>query len=98
MTPLLAQILFIGACGIVLYRAEPAINRMSAATPRLIRAAFCLLASSAGGGIAMTILGVTPDWLTVLFAAGIAALLFCERRITALTRVRPQPEKGARHA
>lgn len=95
-----AQVLLLLACLLIIYRAEPALNRMGEDTPLSLRVAFLLLSVSAAGGILYTLIGHIPDWLTVLFAVGAAALLFCERRIKVLTRCRfKQPKgKGPRHA
>lgn len=96
----LAQILLVAACLVIICRAEPALNRMGETTPLLIRIAFHLLALCAASGILYTLTGKVPDWLTVLFAIAAAALLFCERRIKVLTRIRSNPHqnKGAPHA
>lgn len=100
MAPLAAQTLFVIACLLIVWRAEPANNRMSRATPLLIRIAFNLLIAGAVACVLDTLLGSVPRWQTVLLAWGVAALLFCERRIMVLTRIRSTPpqDKGPHHA
>lgn len=97
---LAAQAVFLLACLIILFRTEPVINRMGENTPPLIRIAFLLLVIGSASGVLFTLLGQVPDWLTIIFALGVAALLFCERRIRVLTRIRPKPpqNKGISHA
>lgn len=100
MPDLLAQILFLLACAAILVRAEPANASMSEQTPLLIRVSFNLLAAGALGGIFYTLGGAVPHWIGVLLALGIAVLLLCDRRVRALTGIRPlnPKDKGPRHA
>lgn len=98
--PLAAQTLFVIACLLIVWRADTANKRMSRATPLLIRIAFNLLFSGAIACALDTLLGGAPPWQTVLLAWGIAALLFCERRVMVLTRIRSTPpqDKDPHHA
>lgn len=101
MTPdLVAQILFVIVCLAILIRAEPANARMSKQSPRLIRIAFNLINSSALAGILYTASGSIPHWTIIVMACGIAVLLLCDRRVRALTGIRPinHKDNGARHA
>jgi ammonia channel protein AmtB len=93
---LFAQILGFVLCAAILARAEPAINRMGRDTPRLVRIAFVLLAVGAVAGIFAIAAGAVPEWHALILAAGIAALLLCERRLRILTRT-PSVDKGVRH-
>ncbi|MDT3735565.1 MAG: hypothetical protein ROZ00_05020 [Denitratisoma sp.] len=95
---LFAQLLGLALCTIILARAEPAINRMSRDTPRLVRLAFILLAGGAVAGIFAIASGAVPEWHVLMLAAGIAALLVCERRLRILTRAPTNLDKGAHHA
>ena len=83
---LLAQILSIAACVIIIWRTEPALNRMSRCTPLLVRLAFWLIVVASASAIVMIALGDVPPWPSVLGVLGTAALLFCERRLRYLTR------------
>lgn len=81
--------------GVMLWRAEPALNRMSRCTPFLVRLAFLLIAVGALALGLSVLSGRVPDVQTVLIAAGVAALLVCERRLRVLLpRSRPP---GVRH-
>ena len=97
---LIFQALFLIACLVVLFRAEPATNLMTRKTPRPIRVSFNCLASAALGGILYTLGGTVPHWLAVLLAIGIAALLICDRRVRVLTGIRSinPKDKGPSHA
>ena len=81
-------------CLIIIVRTEPAINRMSCRTITLVRLSFVLLAGSAVGAILSIFGGAVPAPSFLLLAAGIAALLFCDRRIRFLTRA----QKGIKNA
>lgn len=91
MTTLL-QIIVVIASVVVLVRAEPALNRMNRGTPILVRLAFMLLTLGAVANILFVLAGRTPSWSTAIMLAGIAALLFCERRLRLLYP--PQQRRG----
>lgn len=98
VTDSFAQVIGIILCLIILVRAEPALNRMGGrAPPRLVRLAFALLATGGVAGIVGIVAGQVPDVSSLILAAGTAALIFCERRIRLLTRIRT-PRKGHNHA
>lgn len=78
---------------LILWRAEPALARMGAATHWMIRYAMLLLAGGALGIILTIFAGARVDFPTLLVLAGIAMLLVCERRLRYLLN-RP----GGQHA
>lgn len=80
---------------LILWRAEPALSRMSGSTHWMIRYAMLLLAGGALGIIFGIYGGATIDFPTLLILAGIALLLICERRLRFLVRHR---HPGDRHA
>lgn len=84
MTTLLLQAIVLMAAIIIVVRAEPALNRMSRCTPFLIRSSFHLLALGAVAEIVFILSGDVPSWPTAITSAGVAALLFCERRLRLL--------------
>jgi hypothetical protein len=79
---------------LILWRAEPALARMSAHTDWMIRYAMLLLAGGALAVVFAVLGGRQIDGGTLLILAGIALLLICERRLRYLVRPRP----GDRHA
>lgn len=76
---MMLQIIALIAGGIILWRSEPALNRMGPGTPTLIRLAFLLLTLGAIALVIYVLAGNIPDSATVLLTAGLAMLLFCER-------------------
>lgn len=95
-TPLASLILNLAAiacAALILFRAEPALARMSSGTQTLIRYAMLLLAGGALAIILTILSGASVDLPTLLLLAGIALLLICERRLRYLI-TRP----GDRHA
>lgn len=73
------------AAAVVLARAEPALNRMTARTPQLVRIALVLLVAGAAAKLgAILLLGAVPSAPEALTAAGLALLLLCERRLRVL--------------
>lgn len=90
MTPLLLTVLSACACAIIIWRAEPALNRMSPATPLPVRMAMWLLLVGAAAQLLAITLGATTPWPTVVLELGVASLLYCERRLHLLIpRSRP---------
>lgn len=81
---LLSITLMVIACGVILWRVEPAINRMRRSTPWLIKLAFLLLAAGALFGLAYLCTGRKPSIPELLLAGGVAALMLCERRMRVL--------------
>lgn len=81
LSDLLAQGLTLIACGVIVWRVEPALNRMSRCTSLLINTSFWLLLGSALFGAYGVLSGSVPAWPGVALAVGVALLLICERRI-----------------
>lgn len=84
MTPLLLSITSAAACAVILWRAEPALNRMTADTPAPVRVSMWLLTVGAAAQLLALALGAVPQWPTVLLELGVACLLYCERRLRVL--------------
>ncbi len=84
MITLLLQAIVLMAASIVVVRAEPALNRMSKSTPFLVRVSFHMLTLGAIAEIVFVLAGGIPAWQSAITTAGIAALLFCERRMRIL--------------
>lgn len=81
---LLLKAIVLVAAAVIVVRAEPALNRMSKTTPFLVRVSFHLLTLGAVAEIVFVLTGGTPAWQSAITTAGIAALLFCERRMRIL--------------
>lgn len=90
MTTLLLQSIVLVAAVIIVWRAEPALNRMSPCTPFLIRVSFHLLTLGAVAEIVFILSGDVPSWPTAITTVGVAALLICERRLRLLC---PSPRR-----
>lgn len=84
MIPMLLTLLALLACIIILWRAEPALARMTPATPFTIRLAMWLLVVGAAAQLLALAMGITPQWPTVVLELGVACLLYCERRLRVL--------------
>lgn len=84
MTPLLLQAIVLAAALVIVVRSEPALNRMSQCTPFLIRVSFHLLTVGAIAEIVFILAGYVPSWPTAITSVGVAALLFCDRRLRLL--------------
>jgi hypothetical protein len=94
--PSLINVAAFGFALLILWRAEPALARMVGGTHWMVRYAMLLLAGGALGLLAGIYYGfVTVDFFTLLVLAGIALLLFCDRRLKVLVRHR---HPGDRHA
>lgn len=91
MTTLLLQAIVLVAAVVIIVRAEPALNRMSRCTPFLIRSSFHLLTLGAVAEIVWLVAGDVPSWPTAITLVGVAALLFCERRLRLLC---PPPRRN----
>lgn len=81
MTPLLLSLASAAACAVILWRAEPALNRMSPATSTTVRVAMWLLTVGAAAQLLALAAGTAPQWPTVVLELGVACLLYCERRL-----------------
>lgn len=83
----------IASC-ILVWRADPAINRMRRCTPRAISYAFILLVSMALGEIIFIVfMRYIPSVIEVGLLVGTALLLICDRRLRVLTPNRVIPNK-----
>lgn len=80
---------------LILWRAEPALNRMSAETHWMVRYALLLMSAGAMGLLLYIFAGETPSPVTLILAAGIALMLICERRMRYLL---PPHHRRNRHA
>lgn len=79
------------SCAVILWRCDPAINRMGRHTHGLIRYAFLLLIAGALAElVGLLFFGRTPGCAEAVILVGTALLLLCERRIRYLAR---QPAK-----
>lgn len=84
------QIVSVGACALILSRAEPAVNRMCRGTSILIRVSMVLLTVGSAGMLGTIILfGYTPTVSTTLLILGVAMMLYCERRMRAICGAPP---------
>lgn len=71
---------------LIVWRTEPALNRMGDKSPPLmVRLSFALLFTGSVAGILFIIAGHVPDIASLLLIAGTAALTFCERRLRIIT-------------
>lgn len=84
MTALLLQSVVLVTASVIIFRAEPALNRMSPGTPLMIRASFHLLTLGAVAEIAFVLVGDVPSWPAAIMTAGVALLLICEKRLRIL--------------
>ena len=84
MTTSFLQVIVLVAALVIVVRSEPALNRMSRCTPFMIRASFHLLTVGAVAEIVFILAGDVPSWPTAITSVGVAALLFCERRLRLL--------------
>jgi hypothetical protein len=84
MTTAILQAIVLMAAIVIVVRSEPALNRMSPCTPFMIRASFHLLTVGAVAEIVFILAGDVPSWPTAITSVGVAALLFCERRLRLL--------------
>jgi hypothetical protein len=93
MTPLLLSLASAAACAVILWRAEPALNRMSATTPNTVRLALWLITVGAAAQLVALGMGSAPQWPTVVLELGVACLLYCERRLRVLIPSPRQPHR-----
>ena len=95
---LIVQLLALVSFAVILWRTEPALNRMGKSVPTMVRMAFILLATGAVAGILGILSGQVPDTSTLILTVGTAALTFCERRIRLLTAPHHPQQKRFNHA
>lgn len=81
------QMIGLVACSVVIWRVEPALNRMGPGTHDSVRVALWMALL---GSIAhiwwILIENNAPDWLSISALTSFAGLVLCERRIRVLTR------------
>lgn len=95
MIDLALQVAAAGASGLILYRAEPALNRMTRKTNIMVRMAmFMLVIGSVAQVGSIVLFGHVPTIPEAILFAGVSALLSCERRVRVLV---PQHKQGPIH-
>lgn len=92
MTALLLQAIVLVAAVIIVWRAEPALNRMGPCTPFLVRVSFHQLTLGGVAEIAFILGGEVPSGSTAIVITGAAAILVCERRLRILC---PSPRRAS---
>lgn len=91
---LVLQVATVLASGVILYRAEPALNRMSGQTRIMVRLSMFLLVVGSVAQIgSIVLMGHVPTSPESILFVGVAALLSCERRMRVLI---PAPRKEVR--
>lgn len=92
---LLKQALALLACVVIVWRAEPALNRCGRDTTLSINVAIWLLHAVALLSAYDILTGDVPPWIVIAGGWGVAMMLLCERRIRILLRpVRPRRTAG----
>ena len=86
MIDLICQMIGLTACGVVIWRAEPALARMTPNTHPAVRFAIWTMMVGAVARVWWIATGGVPDYITVLMLVAFALLISCERRLQALTR------------
>lgn len=86
MIDLICQTVGLIACGVIIWRAEPALARMSPDTHLAVRLAIWTTMIGAVARIWGIASGGVPDPITVLMLIAFALLISCERRLQVLTR------------
>ena len=86
MIDLICQTIGLIACGAIIWRAEPALARMSPDTHMAVRLAIWTTMIGSVARIWWIATGGVPDHITVLMLVAFALLISCERRLQVLTR------------
>lgn len=86
MIDLICQTIGLIACGAIIWRAEPALARMSPDTHMAVRLAIWTTMVGAVARVWWIATGGVPDHITVLMLVAFALLISCERRLQVLTR------------
>lgn len=94
ITEILLNLAALVCASLILWRTEPALARMGAATHWMVRYAMLLLAGGSLAVILTVIAGDGIDFQTLLVLAGIALLLLCDRRLRYLIQ-RPGERRAA---
>lgn len=91
----IAQIVTLVACIVIFWRAEAVLNCCHfERTALLINVAFYMLTIGAMVLGWSVLTGYVPSWPTALITAGVAMLLFCERRVRVLFRYSGHKRQG----
>lgn len=94
MITLLLSVASAAACTVILWRAEPALNRMGPATPASARVAMWLITVGAAAQLVALVMGHAPQGPTVVLELGVACLLYCARRLRVLVPSPRVPSPG----
>ena len=86
MIDLICQTVGLTACGVIIWRAEPALARMTPNTHPAVRFAIWTTMVGAVARVWWIAMGGVPDYITVLMLVAFALLISCERRLQVLTR------------
>jgi len=96
MIDLICQTIGLIACGVIIWRAEPALARMSPDTHMAVRLAIWTTMVGAVARVWWIANGGVPDHITVLMLVAFALLISCERRLQVLTRRNRRPDSYMR--
>ena len=94
---LVLQLVGGAACGVIIWRAEPALNRMNENTHLAVRLAIWMTMIGSVARVWWIANGGVPDTITVWMLIGFAALLSCERRLQVLARRQVPKKKEIKH-
>lgn len=86
MIDLICQLVGVIACCVIIWRAEPALARMTPETHLAVRLAIWTTMVGAVARIWWIASGGVPDHISVLMLIAFALLISCERRLQVLTR------------
>lgn len=96
MIDFICQIVGVLACAVIIWRAEPALDRMTPETHLAVRLAIWTTMVGAVARIWWIANGGVPDHITVLMLVAFALLISCERRLQVLTRRNRRPDSYVR--
>lgn len=96
MIDLICQLVGALTCCVIVWRAEPALARMTPETHMAVRLAIWTMMVGAVSRIWWIATGGVPDHITVLMLIAFALLISCERRLQVLTRRNRRPDSYAR--
>lgn len=98
MIDLICQTIGLIACGVIIWRAEPALAHMSPDTHTAVRLAIWTTMVGAVARIWWIASGNVPDHITVLMLVAFALLISCERRLQVLTRRSMKPNSNMKRS
>ncbi len=96
MIDFVCQIVGVLACAVIIWRAEPALARMTPETHLAVRLAIWTTMVGAVARVWWIATGGVPDHITVLMLIAFALLISCERRLQVLARRNRRPDSYAR--